>query len=180
MATWQIDNAHTSVTFTVRHMMITNVRGSFGTVEGVIHYDPATPNAASVEAKIETASINTGVTDRDNHLRSADFFNAAVNPLITFTSTSVNLTSENEGTITGDLTMAGVTKPITLKVEYLGVNKNPWGKNVVGFAAEGTVNREDFGLTWNQALETGGVLVGKEIKLALDVQAVLVEETVTA
>jgi polyisoprenoid-binding protein YceI len=180
MANWQIDTAHTSASFSVRHMMVTTVRGTFDTVTGSVSFDPANPAGASVEAQIEVNSISTGAPDRDNHLRSADFFDIANHPYITFKSTGITLKDQTSGVLKGDLTIRGTTLPVEIEVEFLGENKNPWGKTVAGFVGETKINREDYGLTWNQALETGGVLVGKEIKITLDVEVVLVEEAVTA
>jgi polyisoprenoid-binding protein YceI len=175
MATWQLDTAHSSATFAVRHMMITTVRGSFNIKEGKIVFDPAKPTAASVEATLDVASVNTGVADRDNHLRSADFFDAANYPVITFKSTSVKPTGENTAEITGNLTIRGVARPVVLKTEFLGQGKGVDGKTRAGFVATTKINREDWGLTWNVVLEAGGLLVSKEVNIELDVQAVLAE-----
>jgi polyisoprenoid-binding protein YceI len=175
MATWQLDTAHSSATFAVRHMMITTVRGSFNIKEGKIVFDPANPSAASVEATLDVASVNTGVADRDNHLRSADFFDAANYPVITFKSTSVKPTGENTAEITGNLTIRGVARPVVLKTEFLGQGKGVDGKTRAGFVATTKINREDWGLTWNVVLEAGGLLVSKEVNIELDVQAVLAE-----
>ncbi|PJF31735.1 MAG: polyisoprenoid-binding protein [Candidatus Thermofonsia Clade 1 bacterium] len=175
MATWQLDTAHSSATFAVRHMMITTVRGSFNIKDGKIVFDPANPSAASVEATLDVASVNTGVADRDNHLRSADFFDAANHPTITFKSTSVKPTGENTAEIAGDLTIRGVARPVVLKTEFLGQGKGMDGKTRAGFVATTKINREDWGLTWNVMLEAGGVLVSKEVNIELDIQAVLAE-----
>jgi polyisoprenoid-binding protein YceI len=180
MAKWNIDQSHTGVNFSVRHMMVSTVRGSFQNFNGTIEFDPANPTAASVEVTIDTASINTGAADRDNHLRSADFFDVANFPTITFKSTKIEVTGDESAKIHGDLTIRGTTRPVVLEAEFLGENTNPWGAKVIGFSGATKVNREDFGLTWNVALETGGVLVGKDIKIELDVEAALVTETETA
>jgi polyisoprenoid-binding protein YceI len=177
MPTWNFDPAHTSADFSARHMMVTTVRGKFEKISGTLNFDPANPEQASGEVTIDASSLNTGVTDRDNHLRSADFLDVANYPTITFKSTKVEKTGDNEGTITGDLTIRGVTRPVVIKAEYLGQGTNPWGITVAGFSGTTKINREDFGLTWNVALETGGVLVGKDINIALDVEAQLVPET---
>lgn len=179
MATWKIDAAHTTAGFSVKHMMFTTVRGKFNEVDGVITFDPANPAAASVEAHVKSASVFTGVADRDNHLKGADFFDAENHPAITFKSTSVQSATATKATVLGDLTIRGTTKQVTMEVEYLGTGKNPWGATVAGFNATTTINREDFGLTWNQALEAGGILVGRDVKLELDVQAVFVPESET-
>lgn len=172
MATWKVDNAHSAADFTVRHMMVTNVRGTFSELDATINFDPEAPEASSVEAAISTASISTGVGDRDNHLRSADFFDVEKYPHITFKSTNVAVTGDNSADVTGDLTIKDVTKSVTMKVEFLGQGNSPFGDVRAGFEANLTINREDFGLTWNQALESGGVLVGKDVKITLDIQGV--------
>jgi polyisoprenoid-binding protein YceI len=156
-------------------MMVTTVRGGFDNVSGTLVFDPKNPAASSVEATIAAASINTGVADRDNHLRSADFLDVETYPTITFKSTNVQLTSDTTANVTGDLTIRGVTRPVTLKVEFLGES---FGFNTAraGFEATTKINREDFGLTWNVALETGGVLVGKEITLNIDAETIQVPE----
>lgn len=177
MATWNIDTTHTSVEFVVTHMMFTKVRGKFDALEGTINYDPANPANSSVNVTINAASINTGVADRDNHLRSADFLNVEKFPTLTFVSTRVVPKGENQATITGDLTIAGVTRSVSFDATFEGTGKNPWGKTVAAFSATTKINREDFGLTWNVVLEAGGVLVSKEITINMEVQAVLVEET---
>lgn len=180
MAQWNLDPAHSSADFTVRHMMVTNVRGSFGNLSGTINFDPENIGASSVEATIDVATINTGVEDRDNHLRSADFFEVEKYPNITFKSTDVQVTGDNSAKITGDLTIRDVTNPVVLDVDFLGQGGSPFGDTRAGFEATTKIDREAFGLTWNQALETGGVLVGKDIKVSLDIQGVLVTETANA
>jgi polyisoprenoid-binding protein YceI len=179
MALWIFDPAHTSAEFSARHMMVTTVRGKFEKVSGTLEFDPANPTAASVEARIDAASLNTGVADRDNHLRSADFLDVANYPTITFKSTKIEMTGENEARITGDLTIRGVTRPVVIDAEYLGQGKNPWGKTVAGFSGRAKINREDWGLTWNVALETGGWLVGKDINITLEAEAIPAETPAT-
>lgn len=176
MATWNIDPTHTSVEFVVTHMMFTKVRGKFDALAGTIHYDPENVANSSVNVTINAASINTGVADRDNHLRSADFLNVEQFPHLTFVSTSVTPKGEHQATITGDLTIAGVTRTVSFDATFEGMGKNPWGKTVAAFSATTKINREDFGLTWNVVLEAGGLLVSKEITINMEVQAVLVEE----
>ena len=176
MAQWNIDPTHTSAEFSVRHMMITNVRGKFETVSGVINFDEANPAASSIDVTIDVNTVNTGVADRDNHLRSADFFDVEKFPTITFKSTNVQLNSDNSAKVTGDLTIRDVTRSVVIEGEYLGQHKTPFGTTITGFNGNTQINREDFGLTWNVALETGGVLVGKDIKIALEVEAVLATE----
>ncbi|MBZ0290196.1 MAG: YceI family protein [Anaerolineae bacterium] len=178
MAKWTFDLAHTSADFSARHMMITTVRGGFKNVTGTIDFDPANPAKASVEATIDTASMtSTGVVDRDAHLKSPDFLDIANYPTITFKSTKVE--PNNDGTqakVTGDLTIRGVTRPVTLDVEFLGQVNSPFGDVRAGFTGSTKINREDFGLTWNMALEAGGWLVGKDITINLEVEAILVPE----
>lgn len=180
MAIWNLDPAHTHANFSARHMMVSTVRGGFDKVSGTVVFDPQNPAASSVEATIDVASINTGVADRDNHLRSADFLDVENHPTITFKSTNVKVTGDNTADVTGDLTIRGTTRPVTLKVEFLGETMGMNGAPVAGFEAQTKINREDFGLTWNVALETGGVLVGKEIKLNIDAEVMRVTEDETA
>ena len=164
--TWAIDPTHTEVGFVARHLMVTKVRGSFTDVTGTVEVaENVTDSVANVV--IKTASVSTGTPDRDGHLRSADFFDVETYPEITFVSTAFDGES-----LTGDLTIKDVTKPVTLKVEYGGVATDPFGNARAGFSAEVDVEREEWGLTWNAALETGGVLVSKKIKLSLDVSAI--------
>lgn len=180
MAKWQFDPAHTNLDFVARHMMVTTVRGTFRIFDGAIDFDPDNLAAGGkVRVNIDVNSIDTGVEQRDGHLRSGDFFDVDNYPAITFQSTHVELTDDQQGRVTGDLTIRGVTRPVTLDVEFFGVHKSPFGDKRAGFEAQTTINREDWGLTWNQTLESGGVLVSKEIKLNLSVQAVLQTETET-
>jgi polyisoprenoid-binding protein YceI len=178
MAKWTFDQAHTSADFSARHMMITTVRGGFRNVTGTIDFDPANPAAASVEATIDTTSMtSTGVADRDAHLKSPDFLDVANYPAITFRSTKVEPGSDGTSArVTGDLTIRGVTRPVTLDVEFLGQVNSPFGDVRAGFTGATKINREDFGLTWNMALEAGGWLVGKDITINLEVEAILVPE----
>lgn len=176
MAQWNLDGAHSSADFTVRHMMFTNVRGGFNVIDATLEFDQDNPEQSVIEATIDVSSIDTGVEDRDNHLRSADFFNVDEYPTMTFKSTNVEATSAESAKVTGDLTIRDVTREITLDVTFTGKGQGPWGNTRAGFEGKTTINREDFGLTWNQALESGGVLVGQEVKLNLDVQFVLETE----
>lgn len=181
MATWNFDPAHTYASFSARHMMVTTVRGRFNAPPtGTLVFDPANPAATLVEAVIDTTSVNTGLVDRDNHLKSPDFLDVANYPTLTFKSTRVEVTSDDTAKLHGDLTIRNVTRPVVLNVEFLGLTNDPWGGKRAGFTAETKINREDWGLTWNMAIEAGGVLVGKEIKINLDVEAILVPETVLA
>ncbi len=179
MAVWKFDPTHSTISFSVRHMMVTTVRGTFSDLSGTLHFDPADRAASSVEATIGVASINTGVADRDNHLRSADFFDVEKFPTMTFKSTALTLNDDTHGVLVGELTIRDVTKTVSIDVEFLGESVNPFDHSKrAGFSGTTKINREDFGLTWNVMLETGGVLVGKDIKIELDVQAVLASETV--
>lgn len=170
---WQIDTAHSEVQFAVRHLMISTVRGQFERFSGTLDLNENQPTLSSVEVKIETASVNTRNEQRDGHLRSPDFFNADQYPYITFKSTRVEQDDANHGRVIGDLTIRDITKPVTLNVEYSGQAKSPWGTTSAGFSAHTKINRSDWDLNWNQALETGGVLVGEKIEIGLDVEAVV-------
>jgi polyisoprenoid-binding protein YceI len=168
--TYVVDRPHSEADFSVRHMM-SKVTGKFDDFAGTISLDRANPSASSVEFTIKTASVNTGDADRDKHLRTADFFDAAKNPEITFKSTSIKPSkTKNVYDVTGDLTMRGVTKRVTLPVEFLGFQKDPWGNERAGFALETTLNRKDYGINWNKALDNGGFLVGDDVKVSIDLE----------
>jgi polyisoprenoid-binding protein YceI len=169
---WTLDLTHSTVGFTVRHMVVAKVRGHFSKFSIDLNYVPENPLASSVNAVIEAASIDTKVEQRDNHLRSPDFFDVANFPTLTFASTSVKKTSDEGFEIQGNLTIRGITKPVTLEVEGGGLAKDPWGNTRTGFSAKTSILRKDFGLTWNQALETGGVLVGEKVEIELDLEVV--------
>jgi polyisoprenoid-binding protein YceI len=179
MATYKFDTTHSSADFSARHMMISIVRGSFKNVTGTLQYDPKNPAASSVEATINTDQFTgTGLEQRDNHLKSPDFLDIAKFPTITFKSTKVEANGDGtQAKITGDLTIRDVTKQVTFEAELLGQGKNFQGEEVLGFSGHTKINREDWGLTWNMALETGGWLVGKEITVNLEIEAVKVAET---
>jgi len=164
--TWKSDPTHSEITFKVRHMMISNVKGNFTDFDAELQSADENFRDAKVSATIKTASISTNNTDRDNHLRSADFFNAEAQPEIKFESDSLS------NDVTGTLTMNGVSKPIHLAVDFGGVNVDPWGQTKAGFSFEGQINRKDFGLNWNTALETGGLMVSDEVKIAGELQFV--------
>ena len=170
MTTWNIDTSHSGVHFTIRHMVIAKVRGSFDRWQGTIEYDAANPAASKVSARIETASIDTREEKRDAHLRSADFFDVEKYPAMTFESTKVEKAGDDRLRVMGNLTIHGVTKEVVLDVEALGTGKDPCGNERVAFGAQVSINRKDFGLSWNQALETGGVLVGEEVHITLEAQ----------
>jgi polyisoprenoid-binding protein YceI len=169
--TYVIDPAHSEVGFNVRHMMISKVKGSFHVIEGTI-VAPENPLDAKVTAKADVASINTKDEGRDQHLRSADFFDAENHPTIEFVSTGVR-EQNGEFLVDGDLTIRGTTKPVTFTVEFGGFGSDPWGNYKAGATGTATIDREAFGLTWNTALETGGVLVGKDVTITLDLQGAL-------
>jgi len=177
--TWTIDTVHTHVGFSVKHMMVTTVRGQFRKYSGTVRLDPKDFTRSTFEGEIDVASIDTGVADRDNHLRSNDFFDAPSHPKITFKSSRIEKKGEGEYVVHGDITIRGVTKPIALDVEYLGTSKNPYGKTVAGVSAHGTLNRKDFGVSFNALLETGGVAVGEKVKLEVEVEALYAEDTAT-
>ncbi|TFE02464.1 YceI family protein [Jeotgalibacillus sp. R-1-5s-1] len=168
---WAVDAAHSSIDFSVKHMMISKVKGSFHDFSADVTADPADLTGADIRFSITVNSIDTRNQDRDNHLRSADFFEVEQFPNITFVSTDVKKIGDDEYELTGDVTIKDVTRKETFTVEYEGAGKDPWGNEKVGFSATGKLNRKEYGLTWNQALETGGVLVGEDIKINLQIQA---------
>ena len=172
---WTIDTVHSHVGFSVKHMMVTTVRGQFRTYSGKVHLDPADFTRSTFEGEIDVASVDTGVPDRDNHLRNNDFFDATNHPKITFKSSRVEKKADNDYLVHGDLAIRGVTKPAVLEVEFLGTSKNPYGKTVAGLSAQTTINRKDFGVNFNALLETGGVAVGEKVKIEIEVEAVFSE-----
>ncbi len=170
--TWEIDPSHSEVLFSIKHAMITTVRGHFNVISGSLHIDEANPANSWVDAQADVSSIDTRDERRDGHLRSADFFDAGTYPTINFKSTSVVPTGGNEYNVTGNLTMHGVTKSVTFKAEYAGQAKDAYGMQRAGISAKAKVNREDWGLTWNAALEAGGVLVSKDVTIEIDLSTV--------
>lgn len=170
--TWIIDNAHTRVGFSVRHMMISTVHGEFENVSGTVDFNEAQPSRSRVDVQVEVASLNTRDEKRDAHLRSADFFDAENHPYLTFRSTKVEVIDDTHGRITGDLTMRGITHSVVLGTEYNGIVKSPWGPYSAGFTATTKINRKDWNLNWNVALETGGVLVGDTITIAIELEII--------
>jgi polyisoprenoid-binding protein YceI len=169
--TWKIDPSHTIVEFSAKHLMISTVKGRFTDVEGTIVADENELVNSSVDVTLKAASIDTRTEQRDNHLRSPDFLHVEQFPAIEFHSTKIEGDRE-DFSLTGDLTIREVTRPITLKVTFEGQTKDPWGGERIGFSASGKIDRRDFGLTWNQLLETGGAVVGNEIKIAIEVEAI--------
>jgi polyisoprenoid-binding protein YceI len=171
LTAWKLDPAHSAAEFKVKHMMISNVKGSFSGLSGALQLDASNIARSSVEATIPVAGLSTGDAQRDGHLKSADFFDAERFPAMSFKSTAVKRTGEGELAVTGDLTLHGVTKAVTFAVEGpTEPAKDPWGNLRVGLSAAAKINRKDFGLTWNSALETGGVMVGEEVAISLDVE----------
>ncbi|TDG00159.1 YceI family protein [Paenibacillus piri] len=168
---WAVDATHSSIDFTIRHMMIAKVKGTFHTFEAEIEADPNDLTSADVQFAVELASIDTRNNDRDTHLRTADFFDVEKYPKMTFKSNRIVKTDEGEYEVSGDLTLHGVTRPETFSVTFEGSGKDPWGNERAGFSAQGTIKRSDFGLTYNAALETGGVLIADEVKVSLEIEA---------
>ncbi len=170
---YQIDPAHSSAQFSIRHMMISNVRGEFTKLSGTVAYDPANPAESRIDAEIEVASIETREPQRDAHLRSADFFDAEKFPVLSFHSKALVPAGDGEWKMKGDLTIHGVTREVILDVDGPTPEaKDPWGNLRIGATATTRLSRKDFGLTWNAALEAGGVLVGDEVKIAIDIEAI--------
>lgn len=177
---WNFDTSHSRVGFAVRHMLISKVRGAFTSWSGTAEIDPANLESSSVTVSIDAASIDTAEPKRDEHLRSADFFDAESFPAITFASTRIRDLGEGKLEVDGELTIKDVTREVTLEVEETGRGMDPWGGERIAFEAKVAISRGDFGLRWNQALETGGVLVGDKIEIGLDVQAVRAASAVAA
>jgi polyisoprenoid-binding protein YceI len=172
VTTWAIDPSHTLIEFGVKHMMVSTVKGRFTGVEGTITVDEENPANSRTTVTIDAASITTGNEQRDAHLRSADFLDVETYPVITFNSTSVRPTSKTTFEVTGDLTIRGTTREVTLNVELNGRGVSPYGQEVAGLSATTSLNRQEFGLNWNVALEAGGVLVGPTAKVAIELEAV--------
>src|SRR5258708_16670435 len=169
---WNIDPVHSQVTFSVKHMVVSTVKGNFKVFGGKVEIDPSNPQNSWVEAQAETASIDTRDANRDGHLRTADFFDADTYPTITFKSNKVEAKGDNEYRVIGDLSLHGVTKEVVFTAEYAGEVKDAYGKQRAGLTATGVINRKDFGLGWNAALEAGGVVVSEKVNIELDLAAV--------
>lgn len=176
---WNLDPAHTSITFSVRHMVVATVRGTLNLKEGFVETDEK-GNPLRVEARLDAKSIHTGVADRDNHLRSPDFLDVERYPEIVFQSEKITPLGEGRYRVEGELTLRDVTRPLSLEVETAGPVKDPWGNERLAAHFEGKLNRKDFGLTWNMVLETGGLLVGEEVRFSVDTELVAVKEGVGA
>jgi len=173
---WSIDATHTTVGFSVRHLMISTVRGHFGQVEGSVAVDPENPTAAGISVSIPVASITTNNEQRDGHLKSADFFDAANHPLITFVGKRLEGDVDDKFKLIGDLTIRGTTREFVINATREGTGDDPWGNERLGFSGSGSLNREDYGLSWNAALETGGFVVGDDVKITIDVELVRPKE----
>ena len=181
MPKWTFEPGHTAAEFCARHMMVTYVRGHFKDVHGTLNFDPENPGASSVEIEIDATAIWTGEPQRDAHLRTADFLDAEHFPKITFTGNGVEVIGANDYRVTGDLTIRGVTRPATLDVHYLGQWQTPWWedgldkgpKTRAGFVATTTINRQDFGVSWNDTLDKGGLIVGDIVEITIDAEAIL-------
>ena len=171
MKKWVIDPDHSVAGFVVRHMMVTNVRGQFNKISGAVHFDPSNVADSSVETTVDVSGITTGIPKRDEHLLSNDFFDAAKFPNMIFRSTKVEGAAGNRFKVFGDLTIRGITRPVTLDAEYSGPIKGTEGELSIGFSGTAKINREDFGLNWNVSLEGGGVVVGREVQIYIDVEA---------
>jgi polyisoprenoid-binding protein YceI len=172
MTTYQVDAAHSEVAFTVRHMMFAKVRGQFKKWTAELDYNAQDPKASSVRAEVDTASIDTGEAQRDNHLRSGDFFDAEQHPKMVFKSKRVEAAGQGRYKVVGDLTIRDQTHEVTLDVEETGRGKDPWGNERIGFSAKGSLSREQWGLRWNQALEAGGVLVSDKVDIEVEAQVI--------
>ena len=171
---WNVDSTHSTIGFVARHLMVSKVRGSFGTFTGTVTVADD-PLASKVEASAETASITTGDDTRDNHLKSADFFDAANHPKLTYKSTSFKKTGDDEFLMTGNMTIRGTTRPLEMKVEFGGIMVDPYGNTKAGFELSGKLNRKEFGLHWNAITEAGGMVVADDVKLALNVELAKVQ-----
>ena len=178
--TWQIDSAHSGIHFAVRHLVIAKVRGQFSRWTGALTVPDGDFSRASVDVTIDAASIDTGVADRDTHLRSADFFDVEKFPELTFRGRRVEPKGDDRFALVGDLTIRGTTREVALEVESAGQTRDPWGNLRAGFAARTSVDRKEFGLTWNQALEAGGVMVGDKVEIEIEIEAVRQEATAAA
>lgn len=168
---WTIDPSHSAVEFAVKHMMFATTKGRFSDVTGTITLDNEDVTNSTVEVEINAASVDTHDAKRDEHLKAADFFDVETYPTLTFRSTSVEAAGGSDLRVAGDLTIRGVTRPVVLDAEFNGQGTNPWGQGVLSYSATTKINRKEFGLNWNAALESGGVLVGDEVKIAIEIEA---------
>jgi polyisoprenoid-binding protein YceI len=169
---WAVDASHSGLDFSIRHMMIAKVKGTFHTFEAVVEADPTDLTTADISVSVDLSSVDTRNKDRDGHLQSADFFDVENNPKMTFQSTKITKTGDGEYDVIGNLSLHGITKSETLAVSFEGAGKDPWGNEKVGFSGHGSIKRSDFGLTYNAALETGGVLISDDVKISFEIEAV--------
>jgi polyisoprenoid-binding protein YceI len=174
-ASFELDIAHSSIEFKVKHMAISRTRGSFTDFTGFFEFEPDKPETWRAEATIQAASIDTDNVDRDNHLRSEDFLFVEEHPTITFRSTGIEMEDDYHGKMSGELTIRGVAKPVELALEVRGMVADPWGKTRAGFAASGAINRKDYGLTWHKVLETGGLVVGDKVEILIEIEGIMKE-----
>jgi len=175
MKKWSIDPDHSAARFSIRHFMIANVEGLFSQLKGEIQFDPDDPALLSVECEIDVKTLTTGLSERDNHLLSPDYFDAEKYPKMNFNGSRVEPLGDNRGKLTGDLTIRGIQRPVTLDFEFFGPVKSPFsGITCIGFSAAGTVNREDYGMTWNAAMEAGGVVTAREVRIHMEIEADLI------
>lgn len=172
MATWIIDTAHSEIGFKIKHLVISTVSGKFTSFEGKLEGDPEDLTKSKISFSANIDSITTGNEQRDGHLKSTDFFDAANHPKLMFSSTAIERKGESEYKVTGDLTIRGVTKPVTLNVEFGGIQTNLYGQTVAGFEITGKINRQEYGLTWNAVTEAGGIVVSDDVKIAIDAELV--------
>ncbi|MGG4264103.1 YceI family protein [Peribacillus simplex] len=168
---WTVDPTHSSIEFSVKHMMIAKVKGSFNKFEAIVSVNPSDLTTADIDFTVDVASIDTRNADRDNHLRSADFFDVEKNPTLSFKSTKIVKTDDDEYDVSGNVTLNGITQEETFAITFEGQGKDPWGNEKAGFSGKGKIKRSDYGLTYNAALETGGVLIGDEITLTIEIEA---------
>lgn len=171
-STWQIDPVHSAIEFSVKHMMFATAKGRFNTFSGTIVYDEVDPTRSAVNVEIDTSTVDTRDEKRDAHIRSGDFFETATYPTASFVSTKVERVGSDKLRVTGDFSLRGITRPVVLEAELTGQGRSPWGTEVIGFSATGKINRQDFGVSFNSALETGGFMLGDEVKLALEIEAI--------
>ncbi|MGE7183742.1 YceI family protein [Peribacillus sp. NPDC006672] len=167
---WTVDPTHSSIEFSVKHMMIAKVKGRFNKFEAIISANPSDLTTADINFTVDVASIDTRNADRDNHLRSADFFDVEKNPTLSFKSTKIAKTDDDEYDVTGNVTLNGITQEETFAITFEGQGKDPWGNEKAGFSGKGKIKRSDYGLTYNAALETGGVLIGDQINLTIEIE----------
>ncbi len=176
MSKWKIDPDHSVGAFSIRHLMVSSVRGQMNNISGTIHFNPSVPNSLSIEMEIDTTSVITGIAKRDEHLKSDDFFEVVRYPYIVFRSSGAEISGFNIFKVTGDLSIHGITTTISLEARVSGPVKSPFGETTIGLTGETVLNREDFGLNWNEPMENGGSMVGKDVSISIDIEADLINE----